>query len=189
MKYDTPGREALTDILRKHGRNRALARELGVSESTIWHWKNGSRRPSSGMRDAIEKVTGIPQDQWCLADDEWLNCQRRERSCASPLAANCQPLGKVTHRIEVVPSAHRPESRTIDTRARQRLISELKARGRGAQARLAEDIGVEPSAIPRWVSGECRPDAVFRTRLSRAIGIPEADWLTEDELRLPGDAA
>lgn len=46
----------------------ALAKQVEVSQSTIWRIRNRKRRPKVEIAKRIEKVTGIPAADLVLAD-------------------------------------------------------------------------------------------------------------------------
>lgn len=59
------------DALSKEGApaQRELAAQLGVGENTVYFWKVGFRRPRSEIRDAIERILGVPADSWLTATE------------------------------------------------------------------------------------------------------------------------
>lgn len=57
----------------------------------------------------------------------------------------------------------------------------LKDRPKGAQAQLAEKLGVSRPCIPQWISGKSRPNETNRRMIEIVTGIPFADWSTARE--------
>lgn len=68
-----------------------------------------------------------------------------------------------------------------ETPALIRLV-EIIATGAITRSSLGEAIGVSQPTVSGWVSGISRPKAEHRAALSRCIGIPETDWLTDAEV-------
>jgi transcriptional regulator with XRE-family HTH domain len=50
------------------------------------------------------------------------------------------------------------------------------AEERGAQSRLAAELGVGQSVVSRWLSGARTPDARMRLRIARVLEIPCEAW-------------
>lgn len=56
--------EALRRAVEVAGSQTSLARQVGVSQSTLWHWLNGSRRGAPAeVCEQIEAVTGISRHE------------------------------------------------------------------------------------------------------------------------------
>lgn len=51
--------------------------------------------------------------------------------------------------------------------------AEVDQRGRGAQTRLAEAIGVEVQTVNKWVHGQTHPDPARWAAIEEALGWPE----------------
>lgn len=52
------------------------------------------------------------------------------------------------------------------------LGEEVRRRGRGAQTRLAEAIGVEVQTVNKWVHGQTHPDPARWQAIEQALGWP-----------------
>lgn len=65
----------------------------------------------------------------------------------------------------------------------ERLEAGLKTRC-WSRSDLARRLGIDPSAVSRWVSGKSSPDAHHRLAIERLFGIPQNDWLTAEEREL-----
>lgn len=50
---------------------------------------------------------------------------------------------------------------------------EITRRGRGAQTRLAETLGVEVTTVNKWVHGQTHPDPARWAAIEEALGWPE----------------
>lgn len=69
----TDGSRLLREELKKRGLTlTACAMALRVKVPTIHSWVNGSKRPRSEYRDAIEAFFGVPADAWKTDDDRAL---------------------------------------------------------------------------------------------------------------------
>ena len=51
------------------------------------------------------------------------------------------------------------------------------------QVSLSKALGCSQQAISRWLKGERRPDAAWRSALALVLDIPEHVWLTDNEAR------
>lgn len=62
----TRGRELLLEWMGKDSKRSqsAIARALGVSQPAVHMWLTGHTVPSSTHRKAIERLAGIPEDDW-----------------------------------------------------------------------------------------------------------------------------
>lgn len=67
------------------------------------------------------------------------------------------------------------------TKGARALKSWLTEKPRGAQADLAQKLGVSRPCIPQWVSGKSRPNETNRRMLEIVTGIPFGDWATGRE--------
>jgi transcriptional regulator with XRE-family HTH domain len=65
--------------------------------------------------------------------------------------------------------------------AREQLVAWAKASPRGAQTKLARDLGVSKPSLSAWVNGHARPEHHHRVVLERLTGIPADAWMTESE--------
>lgn len=61
-----------------------------------------------------------------------------------------------------------------------RLAAGLKARA-WSRTELAKRLGIDPSAVSRWVNGKAAPDPHHRLAMERLFGIPQNDWLSDKE--------
>ncbi len=66
------------------------------------------------------------------------------------------------------------------TVARARL-NQLVDGGRWGQRELARTLLTAQPVVRQWLEGTSRPGPAFRICLAFVAGIPETDWLTEDE--------
>jgi transcriptional regulator with XRE-family HTH domain len=57
----------MAERLTKRGAKRRLAEKLGIPQSIVTNWVNGSRRPVSKTRAKLEELLGI---RWTLWDEE-----------------------------------------------------------------------------------------------------------------------
>jgi transcriptional regulator with XRE-family HTH domain len=53
---------SLQQAIAKHGKQAALARELGVSRSAITLWKSGLRMPGKDVLPKLEKILNMTVD-------------------------------------------------------------------------------------------------------------------------------
>ena len=56
---------------------------------------------------------------------------------------------------------------------------EVERRGRGAQTRLAEAVGVEVQTVNKWVHGQTHPDPARWAAIEQALGWPEGSIALE----------
>lgn len=68
----------------------------------------------------------------------------------------------------------------IDTEGSLALRSKMASLG-WRDGDVAARIGADRAAVNRWRRGLERPQALAREALRRLLGIPTADWLTEEE--------
>jgi len=66
------------------------------------------------------------------------------------------------------------------TVARARLNALVDA-GKWGQRELARTLLTAQPVVRQWLEGTSRPGPAFRTCLAIVVGIPETDWLTEEE--------
>lgn len=71
--------------------------------------------------------------------------------------------------------------------AQERLKDALAERG--AAARLASELGIDPSLVTRWVQGQRRPNTAQRVHIEQEFGIPILDWDLEGDSPSGGAAA
>ena len=71
----------------------------------------------------------------------------------------------------------------VQTKGQGALGPALKSAGK-TQKWLAELLSVRQPQISRWCAGDARPGATERVALRELLGIPEADWLTDEERAL-----
>lgn len=64
-----------------------------------------------------------------------------------------------------------------------RALHRLWTAGKLTQPQLAGLAGTNQSTACRWLNRQQRPGPVQRARLSAALGLDEADWLTASERR------
>lgn len=50
------------------------------------------------------------------------------------------------------------------------------------QARLAKEIGADPSRVSVWLSGEGNPDLPYARKLARALGVTIDSLLLDDDV-------
>lgn len=60
-------------------------------------------------------------------------------------------------------------------------MGDLAKRTKGGQARLAALIDTPKSVVCGWISGKGRPNPFKRGLIAVKLGIPEHDWLTDEE--------
>lgn len=66
----TKGRSALAAWLGGDGRSQsALARQLGVRQSSISGWVRGTSRPEHHYRLALQRMVGIDPAAWMTSDE------------------------------------------------------------------------------------------------------------------------
>ena len=53
-----------------------------------------------------------------------------------------------------------------------------------SQTDFGRRLGVDRSAVSRWLSGGSRPDAHHRLGIELLLGINQNDWLTREERKL-----
>lgn len=46
-----------------------LAEQLGIGQQSVSNWKRGTARPEPELRDALERLIGIPRTDWYTADE------------------------------------------------------------------------------------------------------------------------
>lgn len=69
----------------------------------------------------------------------------------------------------------------------ERLRAALIARGWN-HSELASRLKVDSSAVSRWVGGKADPEPYCRWAFERMFGIPQIDWLTEEQRSIVDDA-
>lgn len=71
--------QALRDAVKVAGGQAALARTVGVSQPSVWHWVNKSRRVAAEFTLKVEAATGVSRQRlrpdlyppaWELTDEE-----------------------------------------------------------------------------------------------------------------------
>jgi DNA-binding transcriptional regulator YiaG len=63
----------------------------------------------------------------------------------------------------------------MDKTAQERLADHIRAAGKKKQA-FAEEIGVSPGQLSRWLSGAVIPSRQCRTLIEVVTGIPRDSW-------------
>ncbi|MDB4946211.1 MAG: hypothetical protein JWP97_5745 [Labilithrix sp.] len=53
-----------------------------------------------------------------------------------------------------------------------------------SQSALARALGVKQPSVSEWVRMRARPESHLRKAIERLLGIPEVDWMTDDERRI-----
>jgi transcriptional regulator with XRE-family HTH domain len=74
MMIRTPARRALKSYIEsKRGLNQSqLARKLGISQPSVWAWLVGASRLEEPRRRVLERITGIPADDWLTTKEREL---------------------------------------------------------------------------------------------------------------------
>ena len=91
VKWPTVGKarlEAWRAESPKHRTQTAIGLACGASPSTVSRWLSGDMRPEPGvMREAIERLTGIPHDAWKTVDERRDDESRLAKASAAQGAA------------------------------------------------------------------------------------------------------
>lgn len=66
--HETRARKALLRWLAAHETSQAaLGKRIGVTQAAVHAWATGIQRPTVPYRRALQRVCGIPQDDWLTA--------------------------------------------------------------------------------------------------------------------------